>query len=283
MHHMYTFYIMYTYTHNSMRKKSCVVCIVCVFTVYIYYVYINISDFKVNALTQIHFNGTHFINARLTQHEFSVWPVAQPIIGEMEMHSVANLVTLQTLLATFFPFKKASKPYLVWESPSTAAWVRGLAFTARTHSLSLSLSWHSLVSLSLMWHTLSLYLVSVQRTAAGKEEQRFNSVKYRYYFACFSNFTWCKQSRNHSTSYCHYLMCIWFHKTTAQLSGFLCRLTSWKGEVVIYSMNRVSITISYSFRLLTTETVKYKNENSFIENLFASKYSTCAQRDKQML
>ncbi len=122
----------------------------CVFTVYIYYVYINISDFKVNALTQIHFNGTHFINARLTQHEFSVWPVAQPIIGEMEMHSVANLVTLQTLLATFFPFKKASKPYLVWESPSTAAWVRGLAFTARTHthtplSLSLSLSFSASV------------------------------------------------------------------------------------------------------------------------------------------
>ncbi len=197
----------------------------CVFTVYIYYVYINISDFKVNALTQIHFNGTHFINARLTQHKFSVWPVAQPIIGEMEMHSVANLVTLQTLLATFFPFKKASKPYLVWESPSTAAWVRGLAFTARAHT-------HTPPSLSLSL-VLCVCSVSVQRTAAGKEEQRFNSVKYRYYFACFSNFTWCKHSRNHSTSYCHYLMCIWFHKTTAQLSGFLCRLTSWKGDVVI--------------------------------------------------
>ncbi len=51
-----------------------------------------------NALTQIHFNGTHFFNARLTQRVFSVWPVAQPVVGEMEikMHSVANLATLQT-------------------------------------------------------------------------------------------------------------------------------------------------------------------------------------------
>ncbi len=43
---------------------------------------------------QIHFKGTHFINAGLTQHVFSVWPMAQPIVGEMEMHSVANLATV---------------------------------------------------------------------------------------------------------------------------------------------------------------------------------------------
>ncbi len=47
-------------------------------------------------------------------------------------------------------------------------------------------------------------------------------------------------------------------------------------------MGRVSITFSYSFRCLTTETVKYINENSFIENLAASKYSMWAQRGKQM-
>ncbi len=44
---------------------------------------------------QISFNGTNFINLRLTQRVFSVWPVAQPVVGEMEMHSVANLVTVQ--------------------------------------------------------------------------------------------------------------------------------------------------------------------------------------------
>ncbi len=38
-------------------------------------------------------------------------------------------------------------------------------------------------------------------------------------------------------------------------------------------MGRVAVTISYSFHCLTTETVKYINENCFIENLAASKYS----------
>ncbi len=36
-------------------------------------------------------------------------------------------------------------------------------------------------------------------------------------------------------------------------------------------MGRVSVTFSYSFRCLTTETVNYINENGFIENLAASK------------
>ncbi len=45
------------------------------------------------------------------QHVFSVWPVAQPVVGEMEMHSVANLATVQTTLETFFPSKK--RPNLI--------------------------------------------------------------------------------------------------------------------------------------------------------------------------
>ncbi len=48
---------------------------------------------------------------------FSVWPVAQPVVGEMEMHSVANLATLQTALATFFPKKSVQTLYSLWESP----------------------------------------------------------------------------------------------------------------------------------------------------------------------
>ncbi len=54
----------------------------------------------------MYFNSTNCINVRLTQCVFSVWPVAQPVVREMEMHSVAN----------FFPFKKAPKPYLVSEN-----------------------------------------------------------------------------------------------------------------------------------------------------------------------
>ncbi len=44
---------------------------------------------------------------------------------------------------------------------------------------------------------------------------------------------------------CLYHMCIWFHQTTARLSGLFCRLTSWKGAGYIVSMGRVSVTISF--------------------------------------
>ncbi len=50
----------------------------------------------------------------------------------------------------------------------------------------------------------------------------------------------------------------------------------------VVSMGHISVTISYSFHCLTTETVNYTNENSFIGNLAASKYSMWAQRGKQM-
>ncbi len=54
--------------------------------------------------------------------------------------------------------------------------------------------------------------------------------------------------------------------------------------LILVLMGRISVTISYSFRCLTTETVKYINENSFTENLAASKYSgpMWAQRSKKM-
>ncbi len=44
--------------------------------------------------------------------------------------------------------------------------------------------------------------------------------------------------------------------------------------VYVVLLCHVSITISYSFHCLTTEAVNYINENSFIQNLAASKYST---------
>ncbi len=67
-----------------------------------YCFYVSFSAVKVNnALTQINFNGTNFINAARIFH-------GPTVVGEMEMHGVANLATLQTLLATFFPSKKCS-------------------------------------------------------------------------------------------------------------------------------------------------------------------------------
>ncbi len=100
----------------------------------------NILAFVNNALMQINFNGTNFINARLTQRVFSVWPVALPVVGEIEMHTVANLATLQIPLATFSPFTKA--PKLSENSRYCGASARSyFPLPARTHTyLSLSLS-----------------------------------------------------------------------------------------------------------------------------------------------
>ncbi len=92
-----------------------------------------------NALMQINFNGNNFINGRLTQRVFSVWLVAQPIVGEMEIHS-ANLATLQTPLATFFPSRK--RPNIISFLRIAGSAARGLVIPvhARTHiSISLSL------------------------------------------------------------------------------------------------------------------------------------------------
>ncbi len=151
------------------------------------------------------------------------------------MHSVANLATLQTPLATFFPSKK--HPNLVSENHWDCRASRGLALPARAHtslsvcvcsvqrartSLSLSLSASALfsvrtplslslsrsasalfsarapLSLSLSLSasalfsartplslslSLSLSLALRLLSARQREEQRFNSVKHRYYVA----------------------------------------------------------------------------------------------------
>ncbi len=66
-----------------------------------------------------------------------------------------------------------------------------------------------------------------------------------------------------------------------RLSGFFVQINILEGRAGYVLMDHVSVTISYSFRCLTTETVKYTNENSFIENIASSKYSMWAQRGKQ--
>ncbi len=57
------------------------------------------------------------------------------------MHSVANLATLQTHLATFFPSNKVSKPYLVSENRPVLPPERMVLLSQRSHThLSLSVS-----------------------------------------------------------------------------------------------------------------------------------------------
>ncbi len=48
------------------------------------------------------------------------------------------------------------------------------------------------------------------------------------------------------------------------------------------SLNGSRFSHYFIFIPLSTETVKYTNENSFIENIASSKYSMWAQRGKQM-
>ncbi len=48
-------------------------------------------------------------------------------------------------------------------------------------------------------------------------------------------------------------------------------------------MSPISITFSYSFGCLTTETVKYINENSFLENLAASKQYVSTERQTNVI
>ncbi len=119
------------------------------------------------------------------------------------MHSVSNLATLQTPLATFFPSKKRTNlvSETLWYSranarscsPSTRTRLSlslsvCVCSVQRTHTpLSLSLCVCS-VSLPVRAHTLSLSLsLSVRllsfSSTISREEQRFNSVKHRYYVA----------------------------------------------------------------------------------------------------
>ncbi len=152
-----------------------------------------------------------------------------------------------------------------------------LLCSARAHlSLSLFLSL-SLCVCSARAH-LSLFLSLSLRllSARQREEQRFNSVKHRYYVASLILHASIAEitAQLLSLSYVYLIS----SDDGAIIRIVLCRLTSWKGAGYVL-MGHVSVTISYSFRCLTTETVKY---TSFIENLASSKYSMWAKIGKQM-
>ncbi len=145
------------------------------------YIYIYIYLLGLPNLAQIHFNGTHFINARLTKRAFSIWPVAQPIVGEMEMHSVAKKNDISDPpFATFFPFKKARKPYLVsetrWYCRESA---RSCCPSTRTPlSLSLFSTWRRGAALSVKhrYYVASLIL----HASVAKITARLLSLSYVY-------------------------------------------------------------------------------------------------------
>ncbi len=177
------------------------------------------------------------------------------------MHSVANLATLQTRLAILFPSKK--RPNLVSETCQYCASARSCAPSTHT-PLSLS---------------LSLCVCSVQR--AAERSRALIQLNTDITVCCFSNLT-CKYSRNHSTAIV-FILCVFdFIRRRCDYHDFFVQINILEGRAGYVLMGRVSVTISYSFCCLTTETVKYTNENSFIENLASSKYSMWAKIGKQM-
>ncbi len=115
-------------------------------------------------LTQIHFNGSNFFNARifcLTRGLTRSWRN-----GDAQCCQLSNIADP---FSDFFPFKKAPKPSF-WESPVLPR-KREVLLSQRAHPLSLSSL--SLLSSSLFSLSLSLSLsplsllcsVSVQRAA----------------------------------------------------------------------------------------------------------------------
>ncbi len=156
---------------------------------------------------------------RLTQRVFSVWPV-NPVVGEMEMHSVANLATLQTPLVTFFPSKK--RPNLVSENSRYChASARSCSTSARTHlSLSLSLS------------------ASAQFLFSERQRGVALSVKHRYYVASLILHASIAEitAQLLSLSYVYLIS----SDDGAIIMIFLCRLTSWKGELCSLNGSRFS-------------------------------------------
>ncbi len=166
------------------------------------------------------------------------------------MHGVGNLATMQTPLATFIsPFKKASSD-------------QSLGFVLLSQCAHTPLS-------------LSLCLLS---SASGGGEQCFQLNTYYVssliLLASIPEIT----AELLSLSYVYLIS-----SDDSSIIRIFVQINIMEGRTgYVVSMGRVSVTISYSFRCLMTETVKYINENCFIENKAASKYSMLAKRGKQM-
>ncbi len=142
----------------------------------------------------------------------------------MEMHS-CQLSNIADPFSDLFPFKKAPKPSF-WES-LVLPHEREVLLSQRTHT-PLSQSFcvcsvqraHTSLSLSLFL-SLSLRLLSARQ----REEQRFNSVKHRYYFASLILHASIAEITAQLLT-----LCIWFHQTAVRLSGFFVQINILEGS-----------------------------------------------------
>ncbi len=169
----------------------------------------------------------------------------------------------------FFPSKK--RPNLVSENHwYCRASARSSSPSARTHlsvSLSLRLLCSARAHLSL---SLSLRLLSARQ----REEQRFNSVKHRYYVASLILHASIAEitAQLLSLSYVYLIS----SDDGAIIMIFLCRLTSWKGELVMYSsLNGSRFSHNFIFILLSdnrnSKIYQFYWEFSFIKIQYVGK------------
>ncbi len=181
------------------------------------------------------------------------------------MHSVANLVT------SFPLFKKAASDKSLGFS-QTFLLVSETCRYCRVSARSCCPSVCTYLSLSLSLSLCASDLFSERRRGAL-------SVKHRYYVASLIlHASIAETAQLLSLSYVYLIS-----SDDGSIIRIFVQINILKGRAgYVVLMGRISITISYSFRCLTTETVKYINENCFIDNSAASKYSMWAQRGKQI-
>ncbi len=145
----------------------------------------------------------------------------------MEMHS-CQLRNIADPFSDLFPFKKAPKPSF-WESLVLQHELEVL-LSQRAHT-PLSLSASALFS-ARTHRSLSLSLSLRLLSARQRDEQRFNSVRHRYYVASLILHASIAEitAQLLSLSYVYLIS----SDDGAIIMIFLCRLTSWNGELVVY-------------------------------------------------
>ncbi len=217
--------------------------------------YIYIYAVKVNALMQIYFNATNFINAArifcLTHGPSRSWRNGDA--QSCQLSSIADPFSY------FFPFEIVPKPFHFWKSP----------VLLHERQVLLSQRRHTILSLSLCGSALF----------SERRREVALSVKHRYYVASLILHASIAEIRAQllSLSYVYLIssdggsVVRIFVQINILEGSWLCSLNGSR-------FNHYFILIPLS----DNRSVKYIHENSFIENLAASKYSMWAQRGKQM-
>ncbi len=170
---------------------------------------------------------------------------------------------MQTPLVTLFPSKKAAKPYLVSKNRRYCrASERACCPSARAH-----------LSLSLCVCSVYVQCATEKSSALIQFNTDIMLLASLILHAIIAEIT----VQQLSLSYVYLIS-----SDDGSIIRIFVQINIFEGRAgYVVLMGCVSITVSYSFHCLTTETVKYINENSFIENLAASKYSMWAQRGKK--